>query len=335
MVGAVAIVGSNEGVGAGTRLSPSKARVEHGSLACVELLGRTVLGRTIEELLRGRIDSVDVVASSPFTSAVMGHDKVRFFTATDVWRKASEQAAGFNAEAVLIVHLGAYVEFDPADLLQFHRDQGKPITRAWTDDGSLDLWVINPEILQENNDLRGFCFEPADPARYFVPGYVNRLESAGDLRQLIGDAFKARCQLRPQGVEVKPGIWMGHGAEVERTARLVAPAFIGRNSRIADQCLITRGSNVESDSQVDYGTVIEDSTVLSNTYVGIGLDLSHSIVEGDNLLHLQHGVRLKISDPVVLRRVRDSRVHSGVDGSFLASLELQNVAMSSMPKKGQ
>ena len=334
MVGAVVIVGSGEEGGAESRPSSSSMQFEHGGLACIELLGRTVLGRTIEELLRGRIDSVAVIASSPFASAVIGHEQVGFFTAQDVWRKAWEKAGAFNAEAVLVVRLGAYVEFDPADLLQFHRDQGKAVTRAWTDGGSLDVWVIDLEVFAQNDGLVS-CLESEDPARYFVPGYVNRLRSARDLRQLITDGLGSHCHYRPQGTEIRPGIWLGHGAEVERTARLVAPVYIGRASKIADQCLITRGSNVESNAKVDYGTVIEDSTVLSNTYVGIGLDLSHSIVDGDNLLHLQHRVGLKISDPVVLRPIRDNRVRSGVDGSFLANLKVRNVAMASVPKKGQ
>ena len=334
MVGAIVIVGSGGDGGAERQLSSSSMQLEHGCLACIELLGRTVLGRTIEELLHRRIDSVAVIASKPFASAVIGHEQVAFFTAQDVWQKAWEKAGAFHAEAVLVVRLGAYVEFDPADLLQFHRDQGRAVTRAWSDDGSLDVWVVDPEIFGQNNGLVS-CLESENPARYFVPGYVNRLESARDLRQLITDGLGARCHFRPQGTEIRPGIWLGHGAEVERTARLVAPVYIGRASKIADQCLITRGSNVESNAKVDYGTVIEDSTVLSNTYVGIGLDLSHSIVDGDNLLHLQHGVSLKISDPVVLRPIRDNRIRSGVDGSFLASLKVRNVAMSSISKKGQ
>lgn len=334
MVGALVIVGSSEAGTAETQLSSSPMQFERGCVSCIELLGRTVLGRTIEEFLRGRIDSVAVIASSPFASAVIGHERVGFFTAHDVWQKAWEKAGTFNAEAVLVVRLGGYVEFDPADLLQFHRDQGKAVTRAWSDDGSLDVWVIDPEILQQNDALLS-CLESEDSARYFVPGYVNHLESARDLRQLITDGLGGRCQFRPQGTEIRPGIWLGHGAEVERTARLVAPVYIGRASKIADQCLITRGSNVESNAKVDYGTVVEDSTVLSNTYVGIGLDLSHSIVDGDNLLHLQHGVSLKISDPVVLRPIRDNRVGSGVDGSFLANLGVRNLAMSSIPKRGQ
>lgn len=331
MIGAVVIVGSSEVEGAEKLPSPSP--MSFGSFACVELLGRTVLGRTIEELLRGGVDSIVVVAGSPFTSAVLGHERVRFCAAQDVWREAAEQAANFTAETVLLVRLGAYIEFDPGDLLQFHREQGQGLTRAWTHEGSLELWAADPAILQDRELLNVLYVQEAN--RYFVPGYVNRLESARDLRQLVVDGLGSRCHFRPQAVELKPGVWVAQGAEIERSARLVAPVYLGRHCKIADQCLVTRGSNIESNSQIDYGTVIEDSTVLSNTYVGIGLDLSHSIVQGDNLLHVQHGVKLKISDPVVLRAIRDNRVRAGVDGSFLANLDFRNVAMSSIPKTGQ
>jgi hypothetical protein len=335
IVGAVVIVGPSDLGDTSMELSTAKLQLKHGSLACMEVLGRTVLGRTIEELMRGKVHSISVIADFSFSSAVMGEDNVGFSPSKDVWRTASEKAAGFKADAVLLIRLGAYIEFDAADMLQFHAVHGKPVTRACNDDGWLDLWVIDSKTLAgDDNDLRNLLQNTA-AASYVVSGYVNRLESPRDMRRLVADGFAARCDFRPQGSELKPGIWMAPGAQVERGARIVAPAFIGRNSKIADQCLITRGSNVESNSQVDYGTVIEDSTVLSNTYVGIGLDLSHSIVDGDNLLNLQHDVMLHISDPVVLRQMRDSRVRSGIDGSFLANLDVRNMAMSSAPEKGQ
>jgi NDP-sugar pyrophosphorylase family protein len=94
---------------------------------------------------------------------------------------------------------------------------------------------------------------------------------------------------------------------VHRDSRIVAPAFIGRGARIGEQCLITRCSNIESNCQIDYGTVVEDSSILSNSYVGIGLDLSHSIVDGNNLMNLERGVTLEIADPCVIRQNRAPR----------------------------
>jgi hypothetical protein len=47
--------------------------------------------------------------------------------------------------------------------------------------------------------------------------------------------------------------------------------------------------------------VVEDSSVLANTYVGIGLELSHSIVDGGSLLNLHRGVLIEIADSAVMR----------------------------------
>lgn len=334
VVGAVVIVGPNESGNAGAAPDAGSLRIRNGSLACVEVLGQTVLGRTIEQLLRGGVDSVAVVANDSFASAVLGEERVTFSSAPDVWQSASEKIASIPAEAVLVMRLGGYVEFDAADLLQSHRDQRMSATRACTDAGPLDLWVIDPATMSATEDLTQVLRDDK-AASYFVSGYVNALESPHDLRQLICDGFGTRCQFRPHGLEVKPGVWMGQGAQLERSSRIVAPAFIGRNCKIGDQCLITRGSNIESNSEVDYGTVVEDSSVLSNTYVGIGLDLSHSIVDGDNLMNLQHEVMLKISDPVVLRHVSASKVRPAKDGSFLAHLGISDMAMSSLPEERQ
>ncbi len=91
----------------------------------------------------------------------------------------------------------------------------------------------------------------------------------------------------------------------DRDARVVAaPPLLAGESRIGEQCLITRCSSVENNCQIDYGTVVEDSSILSNTYVGIGLDLSHSIVDGSGLMNLERDVSLEIADPCVIRQNR-------------------------------
>jgi NDP-sugar pyrophosphorylase family protein len=136
-----------------------------------------------------------------------------------------------------------------------------------------------------------------------VRGYVNRLVSPTDFRRLVVDGLSARCRLRPHGVETRPGVWICEGAQIGRGSRMVAPAYVGRNVQIMEDCLITRGSNVESNCQIDFGTAVEDSSILSDSYVGIGLDLCHSIVDGSNLINLRHNVTLEITDPVVMRKI--------------------------------
>jgi hypothetical protein len=65
--------------------------------------------------------------------------------------------------------------------------------------------------------------------------------------------------------------------------------------------LITRFSSIEKNSFVDYGTVVEDSSILANTHVGIWLDVCHSVASESKLFNLERNVILEISDPSIMR----------------------------------
>lgn len=274
-----------------------------GGAATTEILGQSVLQRTVAELKKAKVDQISVCADAGLSSDLNG-------VKADVtaWESGAERLrwlADRSSEPILIFELSAYVELDFVDLLSFHQESGKAVTRVFHESGAIGLWAVNPAAFPGVSEMRSVLDEIGG-VEYYTSGYINRLETPADLRRLVSDGLGGRCQCRPQGFEVKPGIWMAQGATVEKAARIVAPAFIGRGVNISDECLITRGSNVESDSEVDYGTTIEASSILSNTYVGIGLDLSHSIVQGSNLLNLQHEVVLHISDPAVMRQNKKS-----------------------------
>jgi hypothetical protein len=220
------------------------------------------------------------------------------------WRIAGEEleiCEKKDLEAVVITRTGQYAECEWSSLIERHREYGEAVTRAFDRDGALDVWVVDPRRFRAEENLFA-ALEGEKAAEGEVGGYVNRLQGARDLRRLVLDMLSLRCRVHPNGTEVRPGLWMSEGAQIARKARIVAPAYIGRGVKISDDCLVTRCSNVEANSCIDFGTAIEDSSVLSDTYVGIGLDLSHSVVDGSEILNLNHEIRLRISDPVVLRR---------------------------------
>jgi len=294
--------------------SRAEAQTQQGTpLVCVEILGRSVIARLIDDLRRASVEQIAILGNNSGTrnatidsAAKLDLGSAELGSPEKVAEEITRQVLTFKesgVEAILVVRVGVYVDMDLKDAFQFHREQGQAVTRAFDKDGPLDLWVIDPAWVSEDMDTLA-TLTAAEPTRYFVRGYVNRLEHPRDLRRLVVDGLTSRCGLRPQGTEIRPGVWMEKGAQVHRDARIVAPAFIGREARIEEQCLITRCSNIESNSHVDYGTVVEDSSILPNSYVGIGLDLSHSIVDGNNLLNLERGVTVEITDPCVIRQNR-------------------------------
>lgn len=255
-------------------------------IASLEILGQSIVERTITRLQSAGVNAVSVVNEAGM-SLTAGR---RFIP--DVLMKQAQK--GF--EKVLLIRLGAYAEFDFADLLRFHSDAGAPVTRVCDASGPLDFWVLNSAP-----GTRGrLNLDPPSglgtPSAYLIRGYVNRLAGAGDLRRLVVDAFMGRCAIRPRGREIKPGVWIDDGARVHRSARIVAPAYIGRGTRVRASALINRFSNLERRCLVDYGTAIDDSSVLPYTHVGRGLDVAHAVVEGNRLVNLSRNVAVTIRD---------------------------------------
>jgi NDP-sugar pyrophosphorylase family protein len=293
-------------------LSPDadQAVLVEGSLACVEILGRSVLERTVERLCRMGVQIISVVmdeASSNLNSAFRRSlNHVALHIADEPWAAAAQMLSEYGErgiETAFVAGLGGYVEFDAGEMLQFHRQQRQASTRAFDGQGALEFWLMDCNRSDRTaGDFDCRAVPATRSAAYPLCGYVNPLAHARDLRRLVVDALQGRCQLSPVGREIKPRVWVDDGAHLHRRARVVAPAYIGRASSVREDTLITRFSNVESFCDVDYGTVIEDTSVLSNSYVGIWLDVSHAVVCGSKLLNLSRNATLNVADASMLRR---------------------------------
>lgn len=318
-VGAILIVGAISETTVGELPASSAASISSqplgladAPLACLEILGRTTVDRMLERLLWEDLAVVSVLVDSNVSHLVStvgksdeNSDKLRVQVVDDIWSAVAQTLKDYSDSGIdhaVITNASAYVECDLPDLLQFHRERRHAVTRAFDSQGALGLWVADSA---RAGDVELAFFSPQPEASgasfYFVKTYVNRLASPGHLRQFVADALRGKCEARPAGHETRPGVWIAEGAQLHRRARIVAPAYIGRGSRIREDTLITRCSNIESFSTVDYGTVIEDSSILSNSYVGIWLDVSHAVVQGNRLLNLERNVLLEFSDTSLIR----------------------------------
>ena len=282
-----------------------------GTPAFIDLLGRSVLEHAIDRLLTAHVKFTslivhpDLAASIPVFRRPMGNLTMR--VADDPWPAVAEILETYwnnGCDCAAVVKPTAYIEADLADLLDFHRQGGRGVTRASDREGSLDIWIMNCDPREEiaGGSLTAALLQPDFfPASYFVKEYVRRISRPEDFRQLVTDAFLERCSLHPVGEQRRPGIWTDQGVEIRRGARIVGPAYVGARCTVGERAVITRFSNIERDCYIDYGTVIENSSVLPNTYVGIWLDVRHSIVAGNQLLNLERQVLVEISDSRLLR----------------------------------
>lgn len=282
-----------------------------GMLPFIELLGRSLVEHAIDHLrtagvtVTSLIVPPDLATSIPNFRSPLGNVNVR--VTDDAWSAVVQILESYwkiGCDCALVAKPTAYIEADLTDLLDFHRQGERTVTRASDREGPLDLWVINcdPAAEADGGSLIAALLHPDFfPASYFVREYVRRISHPRDFRQLATDVFLGRCHLHLIGEQIRPGVWADRGVEIRRGARIVGPAFLGRQCTIGERVVITRFSNVECDSHIDYGTVIENSSILPNTYVGIWLDVRHSVVHGNKLLNLERDVLVEVSDDRLLR----------------------------------
>ena len=281
-----------------------------GSIVCAEVLGQSVLERTLMRLRKSGIRPITVIGG-PVLSFLPSNPGVRFIIAANSfahWPAAQRTLRAQSAQGidtVLMIGLGAYTELNVPEALEFHRTRGVPLTQLEDTQGPLDVWIVDAKWFTTAASGCTLPFRygefPGLPISCPMTGYVNRLADARDLRRLVSDALFLRCELKPRGREVRPGIWLDDGAQVHKTSRLVAPVYLGRSTKIGPSAVITRFSNVERNCRVGRGTVIESSSILPHTVIAGGLDVSHAVVDGDRLVDLKRNLTIHIDDPNLVR----------------------------------
>ena len=276
-------------------------------LACVEIAGRSMTERTIERLLAAGVEDISILVSEKAHKPEFRarfedvHVQVVSDVPTAIREKLNEYAQA-EIEHCFVSAADAYAETDLLDLFYFHREARQAVTSTFDRHGALALWVVVCAQASEPNFEISMGKSAGDGASYFIREYVNRLNHPRDLRQFAEDTLRGRCESRPSGKQFRPGVWMDEKADVHRRARIVAPAYIGRGSEIRAEAVVTRFSSIEKNCCIDCGTVVEDSSILANTNVGIWLDVCHAVVSGKRLLSLSRDVTVEISDPTIMRQ---------------------------------
>ncbi len=298
----------------GGRSVPQKEEIQTETIADVpiaflDVLGQPVLERVLQRLQRFGVSAATLVSEAyekaePFARRSTLRPDLSWIQASkgEFWTAAESVFSGYaegGAELVLAVRIGPYAEVDYEELIQHHLDKHCRVTMAVDrDDVPVDIFVLTAS---RRNDAAALFRSELQKLRtecehYQVKGYVNRLRNAEELRRLAVDGLLAKNAIKPVGTEQKPGIWLGEGARVHRKARVVAPAFIGVQSKVRASALVTRASVIEHHVEVDCGTVVENSTLLPYTYIGAGLDVMHSVVGFHRLSHILRNADVEISD---------------------------------------
>src|SRR5258708_6573666 len=225
-LGAILVIGTGL-----QRVRATSSESEHAPLlaeplTCIDVMGRSMMERHVERFARSGREVISVLVSGEMDHAVqpcsVDHQNLSIQVVADVSAGVTQKLRDFSREGIehaFVMSADLYTEADLLDLFYFHREARQTATRTLDAEGSLRLWVIDCAKAQ-HADLEDLLAQAEGAAAsYIVRDYVKRLEHPRDLRRLVSDALRGRCAMRPSGVEIRPGSWRVHGAELHQPAR--------------------------------------------------------------------------------------------------------------------
>ncbi len=138
--------------------------------------------------------------------------------------------------------------------------------------------------------------QPASPARYRETEWIDTTTPQALLasqRLLLEGSFGP---IPLFGREMSPGVWVGRGAKIHKTAVIEAPAYIGAFAFVGPGCRVGAGSAVGESAVLEEGCAIAGSLVSYNTRMGRGLALINSVLIKSVLYSTRFATRVVLED---------------------------------------
>jgi NDP-sugar pyrophosphorylase family protein len=138
------------------------------------------------------------------------------------------------------------------------------------------------------------CAIQLSPSTLRVCSYVDILQAQRDI------LTKKFTGMMLSGREAEDGIWLSRNVSLHPTAKLIAPVFIGENSRIGMGVHLGPNAVIGNDCVLDSRSTAINSLILSGSYVGEALELADSIVDKNHLININLGVAVTVADDFIL-----------------------------------
>lgn len=193
--------------------------------------------------------------------------------------------------------------------------------RAAVGDGS--RWGLNVELVPQARELsveeaqRKFRGDGAGWAggedvvlMEYLPGmpeYPLFENYAGWFAALQAFLPRAVSPARIGARELEPGVWVGLHAQIDPTAQLHAPCWIGEHALIGPGAIIGPRAIIEDRAIVEDGARVSESIVGPETFVGELISVQNSLAHGSTLVNWMTGSSVSVPDAFFLCSLNERR----------------------------
>ncbi len=173
---------------------------------------------------------------------------------------------------------------------------------GWAVQPASELSALPSETLIEElpeeigGDQRVVFPEKLLSVRGFSHLHASNMEALRDpvYHHLFGSSISKRAE----------GIFVSHEVKIHRTAQLEGPLLIGEESEILAGTKVGPNVVVGNRCILDKGSVLEDTVVLDETFVGEGITGSGCVMGEGLIIDLMAGTCTEVDDPLVLGDVK-------------------------------
>ena len=159
---------------------------------------------------------------------------------------------------------------------------------VFSDTINTGIYVIEPRVLERykigeafdfSKDLFPQLLADGEPLYgYVASGYWTDVGSISEYARANADILLGRVKAAPLGREIRPGVFTSGQVEIDPTAKLTGPIYLGNGVKIGPAAEIIGPTVLRDYVSVDYGAVIDRAIVWRNSYVGDRSELHGTIV---------------------------------------------------------
>ena len=297
----------------GAELEPLTERL---AVPMLPVVGKELLIYTLEELVDAGIGEVVVVAAAHGQQAgasTLGEGErwgcdIRYVLSRGE-EAPSEVWARLNLGDEAVVALRGDVLRSPAtaEFLRAAQDRAGGFAFWAGEDSRTGLLLLrpgceNPGALLDSLDWGGPAPLPAEGRCDLGDrGPVNTLEDLVAFHRANLDLVAGRYSgLGVAGRTVALGLHAGRGAKVSPKSLKKGVAYVGANSRIHPEAEFVGEVVIGRDVVVDRAATLRDCVIMPRTYVGELVEVANAIVSSGDLVRVDTGARLKITDAFLL-----------------------------------
>jgi mannose-1-phosphate guanylyltransferase / phosphomannomutase len=172
---------------------------------------------------------------------------------------------------------------------------------VFSDTINTGIYVIEPEVLGyipagEEHDFSHQLFplllEKGAPLYGFVAdGFWTDVGNLEAYLQVHRDILDRNVHVELEGHEMRGGVWLGEGAEIDPEALLTGPLYVGENSRVEAAATLREYTVLGKGVVAKSGAFVHRAIVHDHAYIGTTASLRGCVV-GKNT-DVKHGARLE------------------------------------------